>query len=180
MALLKETITRKDEEIEHLQSLKYRGNQSPCADERQGSNSLRHSSSSPGLPLLGNATQHSRRLSSRNGAVSPNGVALDPWNSSDRSDKHSEASSEQSPDDPRHQKENIGLLKQSTEEVAQTFPADIELLGFGNEDSDERLSDISDNCLSLGTGTEGSASSAVEFSVFPENCKTTEVTKQKM
>jgi len=180
VASLKGTIARKDEEIEHLQSLKDMGNRFPNVSERRGSNSLRHSSSSPRLSRLGVGTQHSRRLSSQKGAVSSNRAASDPGNSSGQSDRHSEASSQQSIDDFMHQKWNLGLQKLSGQDITQSFPADIELLGFGDADSDERLSDISDSGLSMGAETEGSINSVVELSLFPEHCKPTEATEEKM
>jgi len=179
VASLKEIIARKDEELERLQSLKDTGNRSPRVSERHGSNPLRYSSSSPGLPLPGVATQQSRRLSGRK-SVSSNGAASDPGNSSGHSDRHSEASSQRSMDDFRQQKGNLGLQKLSGEDIAQSFPADIELLGFGDADSDERLSDISDSGQSMGAETEGSMNSAIEFSLFPGHSKVTESTKEKM
>nr|KAJ0201968.1 hypothetical protein LSAT_V11C600301210 [Lactuca sativa] len=44
---------------------------------------------------------------------------------------------------------------------------DIEILGLGEDDSEERLSDISDGGLSMGTETDGSLSSIVELTLFP-------------
>ncbi|KAA8520830.1 hypothetical protein F0562_011503 [Nyssa sinensis] len=54
---------------------------------------------------------------------------------------------------------------------SQSCTEDVELLGFGVADSEERLSDISDGGLSMGTETEGSLSSIVEFTLFPETAK---------
>jgi kinesin family protein C2/C3 len=59
--------------------------------------------------------------------------------------------------------------------VDQNDKEDLDLLGFGDADSDERLSDISDGCLSRAE-TEGSLGSAVEFTLFPES-KPSEVAK---
>ncbi|KAL2543671.1 kinesin-like protein KIN-14J [Forsythia ovata] len=47
---------------------------------------------------------------------------------------------------------------------------DVELLGFGDADSEERLSDISDSVLSMGTETD-SINSIVEYTLFPETAK---------
>uniref|UniRef100_A0A6N2K0C1 Kinesin motor domain-containing protein n=1 Tax=Salix viminalis TaxID=40686 RepID=A0A6N2K0C1_SALVM len=52
--------------------------------------------------------------------------------------------------------------------LSQNDKEDLDLLGFGDADSDERLSDISDGCLSRAE-TEASLSSAVEFTLFPES-----------
>ncbi|ONK66405.1 uncharacterized protein A4U43_C06F7500 [Asparagus officinalis] len=82
VASLKGKMARKDEEIERLQLLKDMGNQSPGVSKRHGSNSLRLSSSSPGLSLLDFATQHKRRSSSRRAAVPIQRSASDPGNSS--------------------------------------------------------------------------------------------------
>lgn len=175
MASLKGTIARKDKEIERLQLLKDMGNQYLHTKEGYNRSSLRQSSSSPGLALLSPATRHSRKLSGRKAAVSSKRANSDPGNSSD----HSEASSQQSMDDFRHQKKNLGLRRLSTGDLGQSFPADIELLGFGDADSDERLSDISDGVLSMGAETEGSMNSIVEFSLFPEQCTSTGTKKEK-
>lgn len=45
---------------------------------------------------------------------------------------------------------------------------DVELLGLGQADDEERLSDISDGGLSMGTETDGSMSSIVELTLFPK------------
>lgn len=44
---------------------------------------------------------------------------------------------------------------------------DIDILGLGQADDEERLSDISDGGLSMGTETDGSLSSIVELTLFP-------------
>ena len=59
--------------------------------------------------------------------------------------------------------------------LSQNDKEDLDLLSFGDADSDERLSDISDGCLSRAE-TEASLSSAVEFTLFPES-KPSEVAK---
>ncbi|KAI3687550.1 hypothetical protein L1987_81247 [Smallanthus sonchifolius] len=83
-------------------------------------------------------------------------AASDMDNCSELSDKQSETSSQRSTDEFRHHKDlNDG----------------IELLGLGDADSEERLSDISDGVLSMGTETDGSMSSIVELTLFPEPAK---------
>ncbi|KAL8119916.1 hypothetical protein AgCh_017149 [Apium graveolens] len=104
--------------------------------------------------------------------------------SSEYTDKHSEADSPLS-DDLRQHKEffeqsrsaaentTLGLI----EEVVSRLPSvhkghytndEFELLGFGDADSEERLSDKSDGVLSIATETDGSISSIVEYTLFPE------------
>ncbi|XP_059443487.1 kinesin-like protein KIN-14J [Corylus avellana] len=58
--------------------------------------------------------------------------------------------------------------------VGQHFTEDIELLGFEDADSEEGLSDISDGGLSMGTETDGSIGSVVEYTLFPEVAKPAE------
>lgn len=48
---------------------------------------------------------------------------------------------------------------------------DIDILGLGQADDEERLSDISDGGLSMGTETDGSLSSIVELTLFPGTVK---------
>lgn len=74
-------------------------------------------------------------------------------------------------DDFRHHKEFFRQSKLAVVDPNQNFTADDELLGFGDADSEERLSDISDSGLSMGTETDGSISSVVEFTLFPEGSK---------
>ncbi|KAM3001386.1 hypothetical protein FF2_037683 [Malus domestica] len=89
--------------------------------------------------------------------------------------KHSDGRSEQSIDDFRRHKEHSTEQKHG-DESSQKIIEDFELLGFGEEDSGERLSDISDGGLSMGTETEGSMASFMEFSLFPDVTKPTENT----
>uniref|UniRef100_A0A0A9EE63 Uncharacterized protein n=1 Tax=Arundo donax TaxID=35708 RepID=A0A0A9EE63_ARUDO len=77
----------------------------------------------------------------------------------------------QSVDDIRPQRGMTGPPKLSVCEMAQSS-ADPELSCFGYADSEERLSDISDSGLSMGTETDGSISSVVELTLFPEQEKT--------
>ncbi|CAN6718751.1 unnamed protein product [Malus baccata var. baccata] len=89
--------------------------------------------------------------------------------------KHFEGSSEQSIDDFRRHKEHSTQQK-DRDESSQNITEDFELVGFGEEDSGERLSDISDGGLSMGTETEGSMASFMEFTLFPDVTKATEST----
>ncbi|XP_038985258.1 kinesin-like protein KIN-14D [Phoenix dactylifera] len=178
VASLKDTIARKDEEIEQLQWLRDTTNQSPSVNsERQGGNALKHSSSAPGISSRSGTVQQGWRLSGGKVVISNNKAASDPENYSDHSDKQSESGSHQSTDDLKHQKEISGQPKLTEDDPGQSS-ADLELLGFGDADSEERLSDISDSGLSMGTETDGS-SSVIELTLFPEQCKPTEITKEK-
>ena len=178
MASLKDTIARKDEEIEQLQLLRDTTNQSPSVNsERQGGNTLKHSSSAPGISSRSGTVQQGWRSSGGKVVISNIKTASDPENYSDHSDKQSESGSHQSTDDLKHQREVSGQQKLAEGDPGQSS-ADLELLSFGDAESEERLSDISDSGLSMGTETDGS-SSVIEFTLFPEQCKPAEVTKEK-
>ncbi|XP_043703568.1 kinesin-like protein KIN-14C [Telopea speciosissima] len=179
VASLKDTIAKKDEEIERLQLLKDVRTVSPAVNgEKRGTSSLRHGPSSPSRRSLSVvAAQQSRRLSGGKGSGLEK-AASDQDNSSEHSDKHSEAGSQQSMDDFRHHKEFFRQSKLAVADAGQNFSADVELLGFGDAVSEERLSDISDSGLSMGTETDGSISSVVEFSLFPEGAKPAEGTEK--
>lgn len=99
-------------------------------------------------------------------------------NCSEYSDKNSEAGSHQSVDDFRNKPSSL-RLKLASEDTSQNLNEDIELLKFGDADSEERLSDISDGGLSMGTETDGSISSIVEYTLFPELEKAAETTPDK-
>ncbi|GMQ05434.1 hypothetical protein CsSME_00050456 [Camellia sinensis var. sinensis] len=185
VASLKDTIAKKEEEIGRLRLLKTSVN-----GERHGMSSPRYGSSSPrrhsvGPPRPGQTLPGGKSSGLTDKAVSD----LDNNNSSEYSDKHSEAGSHQSMDDFRHHKEffqqsrlaaangrqNItGNIESRLALVdgSQNTTEDIELLGFGDADAGERLSDISDGELSMGTETDGSMCSIVEFTLFPETMKT--------
>ncbi|KAG8374958.1 hypothetical protein BUALT_Bualt10G0049800 [Buddleja alternifolia] len=172
VASLKDAVAKKDEEIGRLRLVKTSGN-----GERRMS-SPRHLSSSPRRHSIG-AARPTQRLSG--GKSSSEKAASDLDNSSEYSDKHSEAGSHQSMDDFKHHKEffkqsrlavvgDIGL-KLDLADGGKNHNDDVELLGFGDADSEERLSDISDGVLSMGTETDGSINSIVEYTLFPEATK---------
>lgn len=194
VAVLKDTIANKDEEIERLQVLKANGN-----ILKHGIGSLRYESSSPRRQSSVTPRQ-SQRPSGRKGLGLANKAASDMDNYSDY-DRRSDAGSHQSMDDFRHHMrsgsgshfsvEDFRHHKRSESEshmsiedfrhhkessshsraLGQNVTDDADLLGFGNADSDERLSDISDGGLSMGTETEGSICSVVEYTLFPEVLK---------
>ncbi|KAL4603838.1 hypothetical protein ACB092_10G152500 [Castanea dentata] len=170
VASLKDIVAKKDEEIDRLQLSKANVN-----GVKHGMISLRYGSLSPRRASIGDI-QHSQRLSEGKGSRRIEKAASDIDNGSEYSDKHSEAGSQQSLDEFRHQKELSTQSRLFGGDVDQQFSEDIELLGFGNADSDERLSDISDGGLSMGTETDGSISSVVEYTLFPEVAKSAEST----
>ncbi|KAI5655474.1 hypothetical protein M9H77_32661 [Catharanthus roseus] len=176
VASLKDTVAKKDEEIGRLRLLKTNAN-----GERHGLSSPRYGSASP--RRQSSSTSNSiRRLSVGKSSVAVQKAASD--DSSEYSDKHSEAGSQQSMDDFRHHKEfflqsRLAVVHgdQNSADVesknvvtnsVQNSNEDMELLGFGDADSEERLSDISDGVLSMGTETDGSINSIVELTLFPE------------
>ncbi|KAK8690865.1 hypothetical protein V6N13_074391 [Hibiscus sabdariffa] len=162
---LKETITKKDQEIECLQLLKGNGN-----GTKHGMSSLRYGSSSPRGHSSGTPPRLSPRLS--RGPSSFDKAAFDVDIFSANGDKNSEYGSQRSMDDSRHHNESTAQTNLVRRDLGQNTTDDIELLGFGNADSEERLSDISDGDLSMGaTDTDGSICSAVEFTLFPEDPK---------
>ncbi|XP_068636495.1 kinesin-like protein KIN-14C isoform X2 [Aristolochia californica] len=159
VASLKDIIAKKDEEIEHLLLLKdQRSASSNVCHEPQRANSLRHSSSSPHISSIG-AKPPKRSRSLSHGRTS---AAAEVDNCSDCSDKHSEGSSQQSMEDYRHQKELLGQSKPFGAEFGENSSADVELLGFGDGESEDRLSDISDGGLSMGTEAEGEVTRLLE------------------
>ncbi|KAG5135437.1 hypothetical protein JHK82_020168 [Glycine max] len=172
LASLKDVIARKDEEIERLQSLKANHN-----GAKLGMISARHGSSSPRRHSIGTPRNSMRLAGARSFGV--NGKAASEMdNCSEYSDKHSEAGSHQSMDDFRNKSSSL-RLKLTRDDSSQNVNEDIDLLRFGDADSEERLSDISDGGLSMGTETEGSISSIVEYTLFPELEKAAEITPVK-
>lgn len=180
MSSLKDIVTKKDEEIGRLRLLKLNGD-----GERRRISSPRHESASPSprRHSIGEV-RPSQRIS---GQKSPSEkAASDLDNSSEyNSDKHSDAGSQQSIDDHKEffrqsrlailggdkLSANVGSKFNAVADGSKNPNNDVELLGFGEDDSDERLSDISDGVLSMGTETDGSINSIVEYTLFPEKAK---------
>ncbi|XP_045823203.1 kinesin-like protein KIN-14J isoform X2 [Trifolium pratense] len=203
MASLKDTVARKDEEIERLQLLKsnHNGAKLGMISPRHAPLSPRNAPLSPRLAPLSprnaplspklaplsprrhsigtprNSPHNSMRLSGTRSLGVNGKVAYDMDNGSEYSDKHSEAGSHQSIDDFMNKSSSL-QLKLAREDVNQNFNDDIDLLGFGDADSEERLSDISDGGLSMGTETD-SISSIVEYTLFPDLEKAAEITPAK-
>ncbi|WOG81249.1 hypothetical protein DCAR_0100394 [Daucus carota subsp. sativus] len=177
VAILKDAVASKDEEISLLLA------KTNLSAEKRALSLPSYGSSSPRRHSIG-SPRSNRRIS---GCRSPKvfgKAASDIEKSSEDSDKHSEAESRLS-DDLRHNKEFSQLSRPAaidatlglTEEVVSRIPSvhkrhnsndDFELLGFGDAESEGRLSDISDGVLSMATETDGSIASIVEYTLFPE------------
>ncbi|KAM6587845.1 hypothetical protein CsatA_010450 [Cannabis sativa] len=164
VASLKDVITKKDEELEQIQKTNVNG-----LKRGMSMGTLRYRSSSPRKYSVATPRQ-SKRLSGGKGS-GPSEKNSDMDNCSEFSEKHSESGSQQSMEDLRNQKEFSSQMK-LLGDANQNINEDFDLLGFGDADSEERLSDISDGGLSMGTETDGSIASVVEFTLFPESTKT--------
>ncbi|KAL0327782.1 UNVERIFIED_CONTAM: Kinesin-like protein KIN-14J [Sesamum angustifolium] len=162
VATLKDAVAKKDEEIVRLRLLKTNG--------------------------ISIGVGRSSQLS---GVKSSDGkAAFDMDNSSEYSDKHSDAGSQQSVDDFRHQKEFFQQSKLAVVGGTENYLEDIEsnlnladggkspngsiqFLESGDVDTDEKLSDMSDGVLSMGTQTDTSINS------IPESAKPSADTAEK-
>ncbi|KAK2988431.1 hypothetical protein RJ640_023978, partial [Escallonia rubra] len=168
---LKDTIAKKDEEIERLQLLKdlknvYQG----VNGEKRGAALVRYGSSSPSRNSIGGTPQRNLKSPGGKGSGLIEKAASDPDNFSENSDMHSAASSQQSLDDFKQRKESLRQSNSSSENIGQNFSADAESLAYGDAEYDERLSDTSDGGLSMGTDTDVS----VEGNFSQEGAKPTE------
>lgn len=145
MSSLKEALAKKDEEIERLQTVK--DLKRMVKDIRSGHHSsngerrtLKHVSPSLARKPIGGGK--SLKGSSK-------GSSHSDQDSSDNSEKHSASSSVQSNEDIKSNK--------ASQNLGQNFTPDVEILGFGDGDFEERLSDVSDGALSMGADTDSSA-----------------------
>ncbi|XP_040999316.1 kinesin-like protein KIN-14K isoform X5 [Juglans microcarpa x Juglans regia] len=154
VASLKDTIGKKDEEIERLQLLKDLKSVYPGVNgEKHGTVSLRHGSSSPGRESLGGTLLRNQKSVGGKGLGLTEKAASGHENHSVHSDKPSEPDSQQSMDDSKYQ---------NLRDIGQNSPADAEISGYGDHaDYEERMSDdLSDGGLSVGAETDGSAENA--------------------
>ncbi|XP_039788843.1 kinesin-like protein KIN-14D isoform X2 [Panicum virgatum] len=133
LALLKDTILKKDDEIDRLQLLN--SSTSRPKSTKNGDSLMKHSSSSPGMTSLGKVASFG------------SGAASDPDNLSDTSDRHSEAGSLLSTDENQQ-------LGQSS--------ANPEVSALGDVELDGRLSDVSDGGISAGAETDSSVNNVVD------------------
>ncbi|CAE5962284.1 unnamed protein product [Arabidopsis arenosa] len=169
---LKDVIAKKDEELQNFQKLK--GN-NPTSLKRGLSNLRLVGPSSPRRHSIG-ASPNARR--GKASGLFGRGTS-DVDNCSEYSSKHSDSGSQQSSDERKHRKDFHQPSKFAGGAKGIDFDdEDVELVGLADADSEERLSDISDSCLSMGTETDGSISSAVELTLFPETAKPLEITEQ--
>jgi len=174
LSLLKHKMAKKDDEINRLQQLK---TQTPrVRTAKRADSPLKHSSSSPGISNLGSKIQHRRTVSSGKAMSIASRAGSDTF--SDTSDRHSESGSMQSVDDILPRRGIMGLPKLSIGEMGQNS-ADPEFVCFDYADSEERLSDISDSGLSMGTETDVSVSSIVELTRFQEQENTPSTLKEQ-
>ncbi|PUZ74787.1 hypothetical protein GQ55_1G093600 [Panicum hallii var. hallii] len=133
LALLKDTISKKDDEIDRLQLLN--SSNSRPKSTKHGDPLLKHSSSSPGMTSLGKVASFG------------SGAASDLDNFSDTSDRHSEVGSLLSTDENQQ-------LGQSS--------ANPEVSALGDVELDGRLSDVSDGGISAGAETDSSVNNVVD------------------
>uniref|UniRef100_A0A0E0LCJ8 Kinesin motor domain-containing protein n=1 Tax=Oryza punctata TaxID=4537 RepID=A0A0E0LCJ8_ORYPU len=175
LSLLKDKIAKKDEEINRLQ---LQSHNTPRATAKRADSLLKHSSSSPGISSLGRKIQHRRTASGGRIKIVGSRAGSDVDNFSDISDRHSEAGSMQSVDDIQQSREIMGLSKLSMGEMGHNS-ADPELPCFGYDDSEGRLSDISDSGLSMGAETDCSMSSVVELTLFPDQERVSSTQKEQ-
>ncbi|CAN6864501.1 unnamed protein product [Brassica oleracea] len=167
---LKDVIAKKDEELQNVQKLK--GNNATVP--KRGLSNLRLlGPSSPRRHSIGPSPNGRGKLSGLFGRSTS-----DVDNCSEYSSKHSDSGSPRSSDELKHRKDLHQLSKFAGGSKEIDLEDDIELIGLGDADSEDRLSDISDSCLSMGTETDGSISSAVELTLFPETEKPLEITER--
>ncbi|XP_020593930.1 LOW QUALITY PROTEIN: kinesin-like protein KIN-14C [Phalaenopsis equestris] len=176
VASLKETIARKDEEIEQLQMLRESGAFSSGVNNvKIGSFPLRHSFFPPGISSKSLTSQQDFGLSAQSIIRSNNEATSDSGNNSDYSDRHSEISSQNSVDE-KQKRESLCQTKHSAEEPGLRCPADSRILAFSGEDSGEGLNDAYNGGH---LGSDGLVS-AIESSQFPEQNRPINGTKEKM
>ncbi|CAG7861196.1 unnamed protein product [Brassica rapa] len=169
---LKDVIAKKDEELQNFQ--KPTGNNAIVP--KRGLSKLRLlGPSSPRRHSIG-ASPNTRRGKT---SCLTGRTTSDVDNCSEYSSKHSDSGSPHSSDELKHQKDILHQPSKFAGGGKETdFEEDIELIGLADADSEERLSDISDSCLSMGTETDGSVSSVVELTLFPETEKPLEISER--
>ncbi|XP_056850485.1 kinesin-like protein KIN-14J isoform X2 [Raphanus sativus] len=168
---LKDVIAKKDEELQNVQKQK---SNSTTVPKRGLSNLRLLGPSSPRRHSIG-PSPNARRGKAPG---SFGRAASDFDNCSEYSSKHSDSGSPRSSDELKHRKDLHQLSKFAGGSKEIDIEDDIELIGLGDADSEDRLSDISDSCLSMGTETDGSICSAVELTLFPETVKPLEITEE--
>lgn len=156
VAFLKDTLARKDGEIELLMLRDNKTQRTTAVTEKYAI--LRHSSSSPGIPSLGGTTRTGPQLS--------RGMPSIP---TDKASSHS---------DHTQDSENYYMVNGGNK--VQNLQTDADAVGFRDADIEDRLSDISDSVLSVGTETDASVSSSTDFALFSESNRTADAVTGKM
>ncbi|XP_054825730.1 kinesin-like protein KIN-14J isoform X2 [Prosopis cineraria] len=156
LTCLKDAVVRKDEEIERLRMLK-----ASLENSNQGMISSRHESS-----IHRRQPIRTPRHSQKHSGIGEN-AAADMGNYSEYDEKHSELGFNYSMDGLIKNPGSL-RLKLTRENKDKDFNEVDELLGIGDENFEERLSDISDGDLSMGTETDRSINSIMESTLFPE------------
>ncbi|KAA0053923.1 kinesin-4-like [Cucumis melo var. makuwa] len=134
VASLKDTISKRDEEIDRLQLLKdLKNNVYNGINNEKRSTATIHKDVNGVVPRV----QKPSGGKSIGGAVEKDG--LDHDNASDHSDAHSEADSHHSMDDVKNRNEAIRRL-----DIGQNIIEDAETLGFADPDYEERIMDVDD------------------------------------
>ncbi|CAH8321678.1 unnamed protein product [Eruca vesicaria subsp. sativa] len=166
---LKDVIAKKDEELQNFH--KSAGNNATVP--KRGLSKLRLlGPSSPRRHSIG-ASPNARR-GKASGLIGKTASDVD----TEYSSKHSDSGSPHSSDELKHRNDRHQPSKFADRGKDIDLEDDFELIGLAGADSEERLSDISDSCLSMGTETDGSISSVVELTLFPETEKPLEITEQ--
>ncbi|GMH03949.1 hypothetical protein Nepgr_005788 [Nepenthes gracilis] len=164
---LKDVIAKKDEEIERLLLLKDPRSVHPAV--KRSISSLRYGSLSTYRNSIGDTPPRSPKLSSGKRSGLFQKAASDQDNCSESSDKQSDAGSQQSLDDVKYKlgifrpsksmnnsKHQKASPRQSKLSGGRNISTDDDIVGFGDADNEEKLSEISDGDLSLGTEIDGS------------------------
>ncbi|XP_058009901.1 kinesin-like protein KIN-14K isoform X2 [Hevea brasiliensis] len=138
VASLKDTISEKDGEIERLQLLKDLKNDYPSVNGEKQGTPLKHGYSSVSNDSVRGALRNQKQSSK---------TTSDHDYCSENIDKHSELDSQQSAEDLKQQSRFLKQSKYSRGDINQ----DVEILGYADGDREDRLSDVSDGCLSVGT-----------------------------
>ncbi|XP_042422490.1 kinesin-like protein KIN-14C isoform X2 [Zingiber officinale] len=178
VASLKDTIARKEEEVEQLKQEKNLRSQSADAKiERHSKGLLKQNSSPPGgVSNLGATVQLKQKILVRK-PVNKSKTAKNHENNSENG-YHSESSSQKSAEESKYRRQ--GFSRPTVHKLVRSSSADVELSDIHDEDAEERSSDISDSVASsMVADTGGSRNSVVEFSLFPEQKKPSETPKEK-
>ncbi|XP_074575167.1 kinesin-like protein KIN-14C [Curcuma longa] len=152
VAFLKDTISRKDVEIEQMQMLI--DHQTVSINEKYAV--LGHSSSAPGiLPLEGTTSPHL-----------PHGMLV----TTDSFASYLENQTQFTEND----------CTSNGGDKGQILRAGADLVGFRDADLEDRISDISDSVISMATETDGSVTSSTDFTLSPGTCKSEEMKTGKI